>query len=121
MSLPSGLEKPLQRFYEYLRSERELSLHTQQNYKRQLTTMAEQLVSLGVDNWQAVDAGWVRQLALYCAQMLALEEFLLWTVILISETQSIVLMKDHLKSIVIAMPAKRIASRLPPRPTPCCP
>ncbi len=50
-------------FYEYLRSERELSLHTQQNYKRQLTTMAEQLVNLGVDNWQAVDAGWVRQLA----------------------------------------------------------
>lgn len=63
MSLPSGLEKPLLRFYEYLRSERELSLHTQQNYKRQLTTMAEQLVNLGVDNWQAVDAGWVRQLA----------------------------------------------------------
>ena len=63
MSLPSGLEKPLQRFYEYLRSERELSLHTQQNYKRQLTTMAEQLVALGVDNWQTVDAGWVRQLA----------------------------------------------------------
>ncbi|WP_428656006.1 tyrosine recombinase XerC [Photobacterium satsumensis] len=63
MSLPSGLEKPLQRFYEYLRSERELSLHTQQNYKRQLTTLAEQLVALGVDNWQTVDAGWVRQLA----------------------------------------------------------
>ncbi|WP_274126252.1 tyrosine recombinase XerC [Photobacterium pectinilyticum] len=63
MSLPAGLEKPLQRFYEYLRSERELSLHTQQNYKRQLTTLAEQLVALGVDNWQAVDAGWVRQLA----------------------------------------------------------
>ncbi|MGR5065904.1 tyrosine recombinase XerC [Photobacterium sp. DNB22_13_2] len=63
MSLPAGLEKPLQRFYEYLRSERELSLHTQQNYKRQLTTLAEQLVALGVDNWQTVDAGWVRQLA----------------------------------------------------------
>ncbi|MGF1738821.1 tyrosine recombinase XerC [Photobacterium satsumensis] len=61
--MPSGLEKPLQRFYEYLRSERELSLHTQQNYKRQLTTLAEQLVALGVDNWQTVDAGWVRQLA----------------------------------------------------------
>ncbi|MCQ1057892.1 tyrosine recombinase XerC [Photobacterium sp. ZSDE20] len=61
--MPAGLEKPLQRFYEYLRSERELSLHTQQNYKRQLTTLAEQLVALGVDNWQAVDAGWVRQLA----------------------------------------------------------
>ncbi|PSW13081.1 tyrosine recombinase XerC [Photobacterium sanctipauli] len=63
MSLPRGLEKPLERFYEYLRSERELSLHTQQNYKRQLTTLAEQLVELGVDEWQVVDAGWVRQLA----------------------------------------------------------
>ncbi|MGF1725894.1 tyrosine recombinase XerC [Photobacterium nomapromontoriensis] len=63
MSLPADLEQPLLRFYEYLRSERELSLHTQQNYKRQLTTMAEQLVSLGVSDWQTVDAGWVRQLA----------------------------------------------------------
>ena len=62
-SLPSGLEKPLLRFYEYLRSERELSLHTQQNYKRQLTTLAEQLVELGVSDWRVVDAGWVRQLA----------------------------------------------------------
>ncbi|MGF1701047.1 tyrosine recombinase XerC [Photobacterium makurazakiensis] len=63
MSLPKDLEKPLERFYEYLRSERELSLHTQQNYKRQLTTMAEQLVDLGVADWKLVDAGWVRQLA----------------------------------------------------------
>ncbi|MGF1715199.1 tyrosine recombinase XerC [Photobacterium chitinilyticum] len=61
--MPSGLEKPLHRFYEYLRSERELSLHTQQNYKRQLTTLAEQLVELEVTDWQVVDAGWVRQLA----------------------------------------------------------
>ncbi|MGF1759017.1 tyrosine recombinase XerC [Photobacterium sagamiensis] len=61
--LPASLEKPLQRFYEYLRSERELSLHTQKNYKRQLTTIAEQLVELGVSDWQTVDAGWVRQLA----------------------------------------------------------
>lgn len=61
--LPVSLEKPLQRFYEYLRSERELSLHTQHNYKRQLTTIAEQLVDLGVSDWQAVDAGWVRQIA----------------------------------------------------------
>lgn len=62
-TLPSGLEKSLHRFYEHLRSERELSLHTQHNYKRQLTTMAEQLVDLGVTDWQQVDAGWVRQLA----------------------------------------------------------
>ncbi|MGF1732730.1 tyrosine recombinase XerC [Photobacterium kasasachensis] len=61
--LPSGLDKHLQRFYEYLRSERELSLHTQQNYKRQLTTLAEQLVELEVTDWRVVDAGWVRQLA----------------------------------------------------------
>ncbi|MDX1303938.1 tyrosine recombinase XerC [Photobacterium sp.] len=61
--LPASLEKPLQRFYEYLRSERELSLHTQKNYKRQLTTIAEQLVELGVSDWQTVDAGWVRQVA----------------------------------------------------------
>lgn len=58
-----SLEKSLNRFYEYIRSERELSLHTQHNYKRQLTTMAEQLVVLGVTDWQQVDAGWVRQLA----------------------------------------------------------
>ena len=61
--LPRSLEQPLERFYEYLRSERELSLHTQQNYKRQLTRVAEQLVELNVDNWQQVDAGWVRQIA----------------------------------------------------------
>ncbi|EAR55290.1 tyrosine recombinase [Photobacterium sp. SKA34] len=61
--LPRSLEQPLERFYEYLRSERELSLHTQQNYKRQLTRIAEQLVELSVDNWQQVDAGWVRQIA----------------------------------------------------------
>ncbi|GAD28712.1 tyrosine recombinase XerC [Photobacterium leiognathi lrivu.4.1] len=57
------MEQPLERFYEYLRSERELSLHTQQNYKRQLTRIAEQLMELKVESWQQVDAGWVRQIA----------------------------------------------------------
>lgn len=61
--LPRNLEQPLERFYEYLRSERELSLHTQQNYKRQLTRIAEQLMELKVESWQQVDAGWVRQIA----------------------------------------------------------
>ncbi|MFL7049212.1 tyrosine recombinase XerC, partial [Vibrio cyclitrophicus] len=32
--LPSSLQKPLSRFYEYLRSEKGLSLHTQRNYKQ---------------------------------------------------------------------------------------
>ncbi len=61
--LPSDLEKPLERFYQYLHSERGLSLHTQRNYKLQLSHMAAQLVELGVNDWKQVDAGWVRQLA----------------------------------------------------------
>lgn len=60
--LPNRLQQPLDRFYEYLRSEKGLSLHTQRNYKQQLGTMAEHLVGLGLENWQQVDAAWVRQL-----------------------------------------------------------
>ncbi|CAH6824979.1 site-specific tyrosine recombinase [Vibrio chagasii] len=61
--LPNSLQKPLSRFYEYLRSEKGLSLHTQRNYKQQLETMAEHLVTLGLKDWCQVDAAWVRQLA----------------------------------------------------------
>ncbi|MCG6314981.1 tyrosine recombinase XerC [Vibrio vulnificus] len=61
--LPSGLRKPLDQFYEYLRAEKGLSLHTQRNYKQQLETMAEHLNSMGLKAWPQVDAGWVRQLA----------------------------------------------------------
>ncbi|EHZ2847591.1 tyrosine recombinase XerC [Vibrio vulnificus] len=61
--LPSGLRKPLDQFYEYLRAEKGLSLHTQRNYKQQLETMAEHLHSMGLKAWPQVDAGWVRQLA----------------------------------------------------------
>ena len=61
--LPSDIQKPLDRFFEFLRSERGLSLHTQRNYKLQLHSMAEHLVSLGLNNWSQVDAAWVRQLA----------------------------------------------------------
>lgn len=61
--LPNSLQKPLSRFYEYLRSEKGLSLHTQRNYKQQLETMAEHLVTLGLKDWRQVDAAWVRQLA----------------------------------------------------------
>ncbi|MEZ8803294.1 tyrosine recombinase XerC [Vibrio splendidus] len=61
--LPSSLQKPLSRFYEYLRSEKGLSLHTQRNYKQQLETMAAHLVTLGLKDWGQVDAAWVRQLA----------------------------------------------------------
>lgn len=61
--LPNSLQKPLSRFYEYLRSEKGLSLHTQRNYKQQLETMASHLVTLGMKDWGQVDAAWVRQLA----------------------------------------------------------
>ena len=61
--LPNSLQKPLSRFYEYLRSEKGLSLHTQRNYKQQLETMAAHLVTLGLKDWAQVDAAWVRQLA----------------------------------------------------------
>ncbi|WP_261885006.1 tyrosine recombinase XerC [Vibrio pomeroyi] len=61
--LPNSLQKPLSRFYEYLRSEKGLSLHTQRNYRQQLETMAAHLVTLGLKDWDQVDAAWVRQLA----------------------------------------------------------
>ncbi|MFN1651798.1 tyrosine recombinase XerC [Vibrio rotiferianus] len=61
--LPTSLTKPLERFYEFLRSEKGLSLHTQRNYKQQLETMAHQLAEMGLKDWSQVDAGWVRQLA----------------------------------------------------------
>ncbi len=60
--IPSSLSKPLLAFYEYLRSEKGLSLYTQRNYKQHLEAMAVQLADLHVLNWKDVDAGWVRQL-----------------------------------------------------------
>ncbi|WP_218769174.1 tyrosine recombinase XerC [Vibrio parahaemolyticus] len=61
--LPNSLQKPLERFYEFLRSEKGLSLHTRRNYKQQLETMAQHLAEMGLKDWSQVDAGWVRQLA----------------------------------------------------------
>ncbi|TON75218.1 tyrosine recombinase XerC [Vibrio parahaemolyticus] len=61
--LPNSLQKPLERFYEFLRSEKGLSLHTQRNYKQQLETMAQHLAEMGLKDWSQADAGWVRQLA----------------------------------------------------------
>ncbi|WP_428773592.1 tyrosine recombinase XerC [Vibrio sp.] len=61
--LPDGLAQPLERFYQYLNAEKGLSLHTQRNYRQQLTTMAQHLSQMGIKRWQQVDAAWVRQLA----------------------------------------------------------
>ncbi|MDD9176661.1 MULTISPECIES: tyrosine recombinase XerC [Aliivibrio] len=60
--LPAQYSKHLDAFYEFLRNEKGLSIYTQRSYKRQLTTIAEQLIELGVESWQEVDAGWVRQI-----------------------------------------------------------
>ncbi|MDB1122656.1 tyrosine recombinase XerC [Vibrio algarum] len=61
--LPEEFTEPLERFYGYLRNEKGLSIHTQNNYKKQLQIMAEQLFELGLKDWQHVDAAWVRQIA----------------------------------------------------------
>ncbi len=50
--LPTSLSKPLLAFYEYLRSERGLSLYTQRNYKQHLEEMALQLAELNVLSWK---------------------------------------------------------------------
>ncbi|WP_105902985.1 tyrosine recombinase XerC [Vibrio gangliei] len=62
LNLPEDMQTSLQRFYDYLHHERGLSAHTQANYQRQLSIMAEQLHQLGIQHWQQVDAAWVRQL-----------------------------------------------------------
>ncbi|UJF19411.1 tyrosine recombinase XerC [Vibrio sp. SS-MA-C1-2] len=62
-TIASSLEKPLLKFYTYLHAERGLSLHTQRNYQRQLTAIAEFLTTSELSLWQQVDAAWVRQIA----------------------------------------------------------
>ncbi|WP_430520657.1 tyrosine recombinase XerC [Aliivibrio sp.] len=59
----SNLNYSLEQFYEFLRSERGLSVTTQRNYQQQLTIIAEQFIELGLTEWQNVDASWVRQVA----------------------------------------------------------
>ncbi len=61
--LPKSLTQPLNRFYEYLRSEKGLSPHTQKNYQKQLEIITLQLFELGVTDWKQVDTPWVRQIA----------------------------------------------------------
>lgn len=59
----SNLNHSLALFYEFLRSERGLSVTTQRNYQQQLTIIAEQFIEQGLTEWQNVDASWVRQVA----------------------------------------------------------
>ncbi|CAM2880650.1 tyrosine recombinase XerC [Vibrio rarus] len=50
-------------FIAYLHNERGMSEHTQKNYQKQLTIIALQLTSFGVESWQKLDVPWVRQVA----------------------------------------------------------
>ncbi|WP_211673480.1 tyrosine recombinase XerC [Moritella sp. 5] len=61
--LPAQLVKPIERFLRYITSERQLSLHTARNYRRYLTLFAEQMLTLPITEWRALDAAQVRKLA----------------------------------------------------------
>jgi len=61
--LSKQLSEPLLRFYEYLRSEKGLSVATQKNYQKQLEIIVNQFSELGLTDWKQVDAAWVRQVA----------------------------------------------------------
>ena len=65
-ALPDSLSVPVSRFCDYLRNEKGLSVHTRNNYRLQLELVAEQLISLGITEWNQVDAAWVRQLVGKC-------------------------------------------------------
>ncbi|WP_261816377.1 tyrosine recombinase XerC [Vibrio gallicus] len=58
-----SLQCRIDAFIVHLTHERGLSNHTQSNYQRQLTIIAEQLSSLGIVEWHLVDTAWVRQIA----------------------------------------------------------
>ena len=61
--LPVQLLKPIERFLRYITSERQLSLHTVRNYRRHLILFAEQMLTLPITEWRALDASQVRKLA----------------------------------------------------------
>lgn len=60
---PKAFQAWIDSFIAYLHNERGMSEHTQSNYQRQLSIIAEQLVSFGVERWQQLDIAWVRQIA----------------------------------------------------------
>lgn len=61
--LVEKLSQPISRFILYLSHERQLSLHTTQNYRRYLLLFAQQLQGLEVFDWRELNASYVRQLA----------------------------------------------------------
>ncbi|MPW37416.1 tyrosine recombinase XerC [Vibrio sp. B1Z05] len=61
--IPNTYQTWIDAFIAYLNSEKGMSEHTQSNYQNQLTIIASQLVSFGVQSWQQLDIAWVRQIA----------------------------------------------------------
>lgn len=52
----------LKLYYDYLKYEKGLSQHTQENYRLQLEIMANSLNTMGINSWSQLDSAWVRQL-----------------------------------------------------------
>lgn len=54
------LTEPVINFLLYLKSQRQLSPHTQQNYARQLRVLTEMFTKMGISSWQRVDSASVK-------------------------------------------------------------
>ena len=62
VSLSATLAQPVDAFLDYLRVERQLSAHTQDNYRRHLHELGLLLQQLGLDDWSRLAAPLVRTL-----------------------------------------------------------
>lgn len=62
LSHSSLLAKPIEQFLNYLKSEKQLSLNTQINYRRQLYAIIDLSTDLDITNWQDLDSSAVRLL-----------------------------------------------------------
>lgn len=56
------LAEPVEHFLNYLKSEKQLSLNTQVNYRRQLYAIIDLTKDLDIEKWQAIDSSAVRLL-----------------------------------------------------------
>lgn len=56
------LVEPVEHFLNYLKSEKQLSLNTQVNYRRQLYAIIDLTKDLDIEKWQAIDSSAVRLL-----------------------------------------------------------
>ena len=58
----SFLTEPVEHFLNYLKSEKQLSINTQINYRRQLYALIDLTEGLDITKWQDIDSSAVRLL-----------------------------------------------------------